>query len=110
MSSRRLVTAASLSLLSLLAGCGSAGRTDLRSSKPVIHVTSARGASDVSECLQSRLSSVTTTRVEGNTELLVGSDEWLITLTPYGYGTIVKVQQAGGNEPEVRFAIARCTT
>jgi hypothetical protein len=54
------------------------------------------------------------TRDQGNTEVVVGSNAYLITLTPSAYGSIVKVQQSGDDggvpEPELRFDIARCTT
>jgi hypothetical protein len=96
-----------------VAACGSASGPELRASQPVIHVSSARSASDVSSCLERMLPSVRTTRDQGSTELLVGPDAWLVTLTPYGYGSIVKVQKADGEygglpEPEMRFDIARC--
>jgi hypothetical protein len=53
--------------------------------------------------------------VGGVSELLVGSNTWLVTLTPSGYGSTVKVQKSTGDdgrlpEPEMRFDIARCTT
>lgn len=52
-------------------------------------------------------------RDQGSTELLVGSNAWLVTLTPSGYGSIVKVQQSASDdggvpEPEMRFDVARC--
>ncbi|WP_235527417.1 hypothetical protein [Burkholderia sp. Leaf177] len=52
----------------------------------------------------------------GNTsELVVGPNAWLVTLTPSQYGSTVKVQKSAGDygrlpEPEMRFNIARCTT
>jgi hypothetical protein len=99
----------------LLAACSSASGPELRASKPVIHVSSARTASDISSCLERMLPSVQTTRNSGSTELLVGPNAWLVTLTPSGYGSIVKVQKSEGDygglpEPELRFDIARCTT
>ncbi len=58
-------------------------------------------------------------RDQGNTEVIVGSNAWLVTLTPATFGSVVKavvkVQQSSNDdggvpEPELRFAIARCTT
>jgi hypothetical protein len=97
-----------------LAACGSTSGPELRSSTPVIHVSSARTAADVSGCLQRMIPSAQTVRDQGNTELIVGSNAWLVTLTPSPYGSIVKVQQSshddgGVPEPELRFDIARCT-
>ncbi|WP_244814047.1 hypothetical protein [Caballeronia sp. Lep1P3] len=102
------------SAVGTLAACGSTSEPELRASKPVIYVSSARAASDISECLQRRLPSARLTRNQGTTELLVGSNAWLVTLTPSGYGSIVKVQQSASDdggvpEPELRFDVARCT-
>lgn len=101
--------------LAALAACGSASGPELRSSAPVIYVSSARTPSDVASCLEERLPSVSASRVGGVSELLVGSNTWLVTLTPSGYGSTVKVQKSAGDdsrlpEPEMRFDIARCTT
>jgi hypothetical protein len=98
------ITAATIAL----AACSSTSEPELRASKPVIHVSSARTASDISSCLERMLPSVQTTRN-------AGSNAWLVTLTPSGYGSIVKVQKSDGEygglpEPELRFDIARCTT
>ncbi|KNH06602.1 hypothetical protein BRCH_00047c [Candidatus Burkholderia brachyanthoides] len=80
----------------------------------MINVSSARAASDISACLQRMISSSQVVRDQGNTEVVVGSNEWLVTLTPSAYGSIVKVQQSshddgGVPEPELRFDIVRCT-
>jgi hypothetical protein len=99
-----------------LAGCGSTtSGPELRASKPVIHVSSARAASDISSCLQRMIPSARIVRDQGNTEVMVGSNAWLVTLTPSAYGSIVKVQQSSADdggvpEPELRFDVARCTT
>jgi hypothetical protein len=97
-----------------LAACSSTSGPELRASKPVIHVSSARPASDISSCLQRMIPSAQATRAQGSTELMVGSNAWLVTLTPSVYGSEVKVQQSsssdgGVSEPELRFDIARCT-
>ncbi|WP_250491965.1 hypothetical protein [Caballeronia sp. GAWG1-1] len=102
-------------VLSVLAACSSTSGPELRASKPVIHVSSARRASDISGCLEGRLPSVQTVRNQGATELVVGPNAWLVTLTPSAYGTEVKVQRSvddysGLPEPELRFDVARCTT
>jgi hypothetical protein len=98
----------------VLAACSSASGPELRASTPLIHVSSARSASYISSCLEDRLSSVETTRASGVTELNVGRNAWLVTLTPSSYGSVVKVQKSdsGGSLPEeeMRFDIARCTT
>ncbi|BAN22457.1 hypothetical protein [Caballeronia insecticola] len=104
-----------LSGVAALAACGSTSSPELRASQPVIHVSSARPASDISSCLQRMIPSAQTRRDQGSTELLVGSNAWLVTLTPSAYGSIVKVQQSSSDdggvpEPELRFDIARCTT
>ena len=106
---------AALAASLLLAACSSTSTPELRASKPVIHVSSARTASDISGCLERMLPSAQTTRDSGSTELLVGPNAWLVTLTPSGYGTVVKVQRSADDysglpEPELRFDIARCTT
>ncbi|WP_250537941.1 MULTISPECIES: hypothetical protein [unclassified Caballeronia] len=101
--------------IAALAACSSTSGPELRASKPVIHVSSARPASDISNCLQRMIPSAQTRLDQGTTELLVGSNAWLVTLTPSAYGSIVKVQQSSSDdggvpEPELRFDIARCTT
>ena len=114
--SRRTAGLLSVSIsLCALAACGSASGPELRSSAPVIYVSSARTASEVASCLEDRLPSVSASRVGGVSELVVGSNTWLVTLTPSGYGSTVKVQKSAGDdgrlpEPEMRFDIARCTT
>lgn len=99
-----------------LAACGTiTSGPELRASKPVINVSSARAASDISACLQRMIPSSHIVCDQGNTEEVVfGSNAWLVTLTPSAYGSIVKVQQSshddgGVPEPELRFDIARCT-
>jgi hypothetical protein len=115
MSLHRLAALAVLAATMSLAACSSTSGPELRASKPLIHVSSARTASDISGCLEHMLPSVQTTRANGSTELVVGPNAWLVTLTPSGYGSIVKVQKSDGEysglpEPELRFDIARCTT
>jgi hypothetical protein len=98
-----------------LAACSSTSEPELRASQPVIHVSSARAASDISSCLQRMIPSAHARRDQGSTEVIVGSNAWLVTLTPSVYGSVVKVQQSSSDdggvpEPELRFDIARCTT
>ena len=112
---RFALVCAVLSGVAALAGCGSTSGPELRASKPVIHVSSARAASDISSCLQRMIPSAHATSDQGSTELVVGSNAWLVTLTPSQYGSVVKVQQSSSDEggvpePELRFDIARCTT
>jgi hypothetical protein len=106
---------ASLSATFALAACGSANGPELRSSTPVIYVSTHRSPADVFSCLEDKLPSVSTSRAHGVSELLVGPDAWLVTLKPSGYGSTVKVQKSADDygrlpEPEMRFDIARCTT
>ncbi|SAK59012.1 sugar ABC transporter ATPase [Caballeronia ptereochthonis] len=112
---RFALVSAVLSGVAVLAACSSTSSPELRASRPVIHVSSARAASDISSCLQRMIPSAQATRDQGSTELMVGSNAWLVTLTPSSYGSIVKVQQSSSDdggvpEPELRFDIARCTT
>lgn len=114
MSLHRLAVCAVTAAIAL-AACSSTSGPALRASQPVIYVSSARTASDISSCLERMLPSAQTTRNAGSTELLVGPNAWLVTLTPSGYGSVVKVQKSDGEygglpEPELRFDIARCTT
>ena len=98
-----------------LAACSSASGPELRASSPVIYVSSHRSPSDVFSCLEDKLPSLSTSKTDGVSELLVGPNAWLVTLTPSQYGSTVKVQKSAGDygglpEPEMRFNIARCTT
>lgn len=113
---RFTLVCAILSGVAALAACSSTSSSpELRASKPVIHVSSTRAASDISGCLQHMIPSAHATRAQGSTELMIGSNAWLVTLTPSHYGSVVKVQQSSSDdggvpEPELRFDIARCTT
>jgi len=116
MPSRRVVPFTSLfaSVLAL-AACSSASVPELRASSPVIYVSSHRQPSDVLNCLEDKLPSVSTSKLGSASELLVGPNAWLVTLTPSQNGSTVKVQKSsedygGLPEPEMRFDIARCTT
>lgn len=98
-----------------LTACSSASGPELRASNPVIFVSSRRAPADVSRCLEDKLPSLSTTKIAGTSELLVGPNAWLVTLTPSQYGSTVKVQKSDGNygslpEEQMRFYIARCTT
>ena len=113
--SRVIVCVASVSAVLALAACGSANGPALRASTPLIYVSTNRAPADVFSCLEDKLPSVSTSMAGGVSELLVGRDAWLVTLTPSGYGSTVKVQKSADDygrlpEPEMRFDIARCTT
>jgi hypothetical protein len=122
MSSRRLVPSAlfapwsaALFAAFALVACSSPSGPELRASSPVIYVSSQRSPSDVFSCLEDKLPSLSTSRTGGASELLVGPNAWLVTLTPSQYGSTVKVQKSEGDygglpEPEMRVDIARCTT
>lgn len=100
-----------------LAACGSS-EPARDASQPLVFVTSQRTTSDITECLQSRLSRVRASSVGGASELAVGSDSntsYFVTLTPAGAGTVIKVMRPANApddppEPEMRFDIARCAT
>jgi hypothetical protein len=112
-----------LPALAVLAACTSAsgpgGSAEVRTSEPMIYVHSARQPDDITACLHERVFSVHESSVGSATELAIGSRassaDWLITLTPSGGGSNVKVQKSVNGsddipEPELRFDIARCTT
>jgi hypothetical protein len=104
----------------LITACSSTpNEPEIRASEPVVFAKSLRAPADIASCLSSRLSGVRTSVANGVTELTIGRGSndygWLITLTPSGYGSIVKAQKSPGDEgpipePEVRVGIARCTT
>jgi hypothetical protein len=98
-----------------LTACSSTSAPELRASSPLIYVSSRRAPSEVFSCLEDRLPSVSTSKSGNASELVVGPNAWLVTLTPSHYGSTVKVQKSdrdygGLPEPEMRFDIARCTT
>jgi hypothetical protein len=101
-----------------LAACGSPGGPARNASQPLVYLRSARSASSISACLESRLARVRATIVGNETELAVGSDSdtaYFVTLTPLADGAVVKVMRPAHAsddppEPELRFDIARCTT
>lgn len=106
-----------LAPIALLAACGSSRGPDASaSSQPMVYVSSARPASDIARCLDSRLSRVHVSKNNGVTDLTVGSSSngsYFITLTPSNGGSVIKVVRGTGDDPpeeEMRFAIARCTT
>jgi hypothetical protein len=108
----------------VLAACSSASGPgmsgpEVRASEPLIYVHSARQPDDITACLHEKVFSVRETSVGSATEITIGQRsstvDWLITLTPSGNGSIVKVQKSVNAsddipEPELRFDIARCTT
>ncbi len=103
-----------------LTACGSAplGTSNTRSAGAPTLFSSARSPHAIASCLTSRLSHVDERRGAGYTELGIGRSSngyaWLVTLTPSASGSNVKVEKAvdddSVSEPELRFAIARCTT
>jgi len=114
-----LATAA-LALAVLLTACGSAPQNSVgaRDSSGPMAFSSSRAPRAIANCLTSRLSDVHRGAGAGYTELGVGRSAngyaWLITLTPAAGGSNVRVEQAHADdsvsEPELRLAIARCTT
>jgi len=103
----------------LIAACSSSsGPSALSGPQPMVYASSQRSPSFIAQCLASRLSAVHTSKHDGATELSVGpasNSAYLVTLTPSGSGSVIKVvRPAGGpddpSEPEMRFSIARCVT
>jgi hypothetical protein len=112
-----LLLAPLASVVALFSACGSSHGPDAGAeSNAMVYVSSARAASDIAQCLDGRLSRVSTSRNNGVTTLTVGSasnGSYFIQLTPSGSGSVVKVMRGAGGDPpeeELRFAIARCTT
>lgn len=117
---RRPLAIAPLALtVALLSACGSspqhvsaAGGTD-----SFMAFSSSRSPRTIARCLTSRLSQVNERTGPGYTELDIGRSSsgyaWLVTLMPIVSGSNVKVEKAvdddSVSEPELRFAIARCT-
>ncbi|CAB3758866.1 sugar ABC transporter ATPase [Paraburkholderia solisilvae] len=105
-----------LAPLAFVAACGSSRGPEGAGSDTMVYVSSAREASDIAHCLDSRLSRVHESKNNGSTELTVGSSShgsYFITLTPSPRGSVVKVVRGASEDPpeeELRFAIARCTT
>lgn len=116
------VARAIISLLTVtLTACGAAPQNAIEagsSSAPMLF-SSSHAPAAIAKCLRDRI----TTRVDehpgaGYLELGVGHSSngyaWLITLTPSAPGSNVRVEQAvddgSVSEPELRYAIARCTT
>ena len=105
--------AIALAALSGVAACSATSGPELRASSPLIYIASQRSVSDVFSCLEDKLSA-STSKVGTSSELRIGSDAWLVTLSPATRGSTVKVQKSDGSdgglpEPEMRFYIARCT-
>jgi hypothetical protein len=108
-----------LAPIALLAACGSSRGPQSESGaagEQMVYVASARQVSDIASCLNSRLSRVHVSKNNGVTDLTIGSSSngsYFITLTPSGYGSVIKVVRGTSDDPpeeELRFAIARCTT
>ena len=83
-----------------------------RATDSLIAFTSGRAPSAIANCLTDRVHGVHRTAAGSATQLSVGSDAWVITLTPAGGGTTVNVRKSADDEaisePEMRFHIARC--
>lgn len=114
------LAAAVIALSITLTGCGSAPPygTSERASDAAMAFSSARSPRSIANCLSSRLSGVDRRTGAGYTELGLGRSAsgyaWLVTLKPSAIGSNVTVEKVIDNdsvsEPELRFAIARCTT
>jgi hypothetical protein len=104
-----------------LAACGSppmtAGASNAGGSDSLMMFSSSHSPRAIARCLSSRLSHVDERTGAGFTELGIGRSSngyaWLMTLTPTAVGSNVRVEKAldddSVSEPELRFAIARCT-
>ncbi|MDG0027066.1 sugar ABC transporter ATPase [Trinickia sp. Y13] len=114
------LSTAALALAALLTACGSTPQdsADARDASAPMAFSSSHSPRAIANCLTSRLSDVHRRAGAGYTELGVGRSAsgyaWLITLAPSAAGSNVRVEQArpddSVSEPELRFAIARCTT
>ncbi len=114
--------ALTLSAALLATACGSApqnaSNANAGRSDSFMAFSSARSPRAIARCLTSRLSRVDQRSGPGYTELGLGRSSsgyaWLVTLMPAAGGSNVKVEKAidddSVSEPELRFAIARCTT
>lgn len=99
-----------------LSGCGSTTRIpELRATPPTIYLQSLRAPARVSRCLERQLSDVQTVPVtdgDDHVELLIDRGAWLIDVRPVDGGARVAARRGNDGEriePDVRFAIARCT-
>lgn len=105
--------------LQILAGCSAAppNAEQVRESEPVVFASSTRSPQAIARCMSSRVDGFVEETQGGTTVLTLGRGTdhyaWLITLMPTGTGAVIKAQKSTDNdlipEPEMRFAIARCT-
>lgn len=120
---KRLTLAAAVTTFATVAltACGGSaplGTSNAGASDASMSFSSARSPRAIARCLTSRLSHVKEHTGAGYTELGLGHSSsgyaWLVTLTPSAAGSNVSVEKAvdddSVSEPELRFAIARCTT
>ncbi len=99
-------------LLFGLGGCGSTSVPDLRASTPTIYLQSTHAPYSVSRCLERRLPDVRVVQDGESADLLVDGRAWLINVSAAEGGTRVAAHRGDDGEriePDVRFAIARCT-
>jgi hypothetical protein len=102
-----------------LSGCASAppNAEQVRESEPVVFASSTRSPQAIARCMSGRVDGLVEKTQGGTTVLTLGRGTdhyaWLITLTPSGTGAVIKAQKSSDDdlipEPEMRFAIARCT-
>lgn len=118
---RLTLATAALAPAVLLIACGSTtpqNSANTRDASAPMAFSSSRSPRAIANCLTGRLSGVHRRTGAGYTELGVGRSAdgyaWLITLAPSTAGSNVRVEQTRGDdsvsEPELRLAIARCTT
>jgi hypothetical protein len=102
----------------IVAACGSSHGPTTSSTEPMVYAKSAIPARQIASCLEDRLSRVHETTVGSSTELTIGSSSspsYIVTLTPASGGAVIKVTRPADAsddppEPELRYAVARCTT
>lgn len=102
-----------------LSGCAFAppNAEQVRESEPVVFASSTRSPQAIARCMSSRVDGFVEETQGGTTILTLGRGTdhyaWLITLMPSGTGAVIKAQKSSDDdlvpEPEMRFAIARCT-
>lgn len=103
-----------------LTACGSAplDASNAGGTEAPMVFSSSREPQSIAQCMKSRVSRLDEHAGAGYIELGVGRSSggyaWLVTLTPSAVGSNVRVEKAVENdsvsEPELRYAIARCTT
>lgn len=97
-----------------LAACSSTSAPAMRASAPTIYLQSRQAPGDVAACLARRLPDARLGAGPAGSaaEVAVSGRAWLIDVSPSPAGALIAAHRGGDGEaiePDVRFAIARCT-